>query len=499
MFRRFSRFLLGRFPALSAASGWLHRHRKLAWSGAIIFCHVLGALTSIRAILDVRTPQGAVAWAVSLNTFPYIAVPAYWVFGRSEFEGYVLLRRLSEADLSKRQQELARDLARFQPEPGTEPSSTDVMERLAMLPATRENHAELLIEGRETFESIFKSIAEAREYVLVQFYILRDDGLGRRLQEALIAKAGEGVRCYVLYDEIGSQALPDSYSQKLHDAGVEIRPFHTRKGATNRFQVNFRNHRKTVIVDGRVAFVGGHNVGDEYLGLDQKIGRWRDAHVKVTGPVALCVQVSWVEDWHWAAGVVPKLNWEPQAAPDEARGVAFCLPTGPADELETCTLFFLHAIHSAKKRIWIASPYFVPDEQFISALQLAALRGVDVRILVPANPDNRLVYLSGFTFLPELEKAGVHTWRYQDGFLHTKALLVDEYCAIGTANFDNRSFRLNFEMTMLFAEPTIVKATEAMFLADFAKSTYAKASEFTDRPWWFRFAARASRLMAPIQ
>jgi cardiolipin synthase len=211
------------------------------------------------------------------------------------------------------------------------------------------------------------------------------------------------------------------------------------------------------------------------------------------------VQISWFEDWNWAAGTRPALNWKPAPAPGGADGLAFCLPSGPADEFETCTLFFLHAIHAAKKRVWIASPYFVPDEQFISALQLAALRGVDVRILVPAHADSQLVYLSGFTFLPELEKAGVQTWRYNDGFLHEKAILVDDYCGIGTANFDNRSFRLNFEITLLFAEPSTVHAAEAMFAADFARSTRAAATDFTDRPWWFRLAARTSRLMAPVQ
>jgi cardiolipin synthase len=215
--------------------------------------------------------------------------------------------------------------------------------------------------------------------------------------------------------------------------------------------------------------------------------------------VVQCVQVAWLEDWNWAAGNRPALNWKPSAAPGGEDGVAFCLPSSPADQFETCTLFFLHAIHAAKKRVWIASPYFVPDEQFISALQLAAIRGVDVRILVPAEADSALVQLSGFTFLPELEKAGVQTWRYNAGFLHEKAILVDDYAGVGTANFDNRSFRLNFEMTLLFAEPSAVRAAETMFAADFARSTRATAGDFTDRPWWFRLAARTSRLMAPIQ
>ncbi len=488
---------IARFPRAGAPLLWLRKHRKARRTIFIAFCHLLGALTSIDAILNVRTSQGAIAWAVSLNTFPYVSVPAYWVFGRSNFEGYVVLRRETAAELGDAERQLARDLFAMRPE--SEPASATLLAKLAKLPATRGNHTELLIDGEATFRAIFESIEQARDYVLVQFYIIHDDELGRRLKDALIAKSRAGVRCYLLYDEIGSHDLPSAYKNELRAAGVDIRPFNTRQGDANRFQLNFRNHRKIVIVDGRTAFVGGHNVGDEYLGKDPKLGAWRDTHVKVQGPVVQCVQISWVEDWNWAAGSRPTLNWKPETAPGGEDGLAFCLPSGPADEFETCTLFFLHAIHAAKKRVWIASPYFVPDEQFISALQLAALRGVDVRILVPAHADSQLVYLSGFTFLPELDKAGVQTWRYNAGFLHEKAILVDDYCGIGTANFDNRSFRLNFEITLLFAEPSTVRAAEAMFAADFARSTRATATDFTARPWWFRLAARTSRLMAPVQ
>lgn len=490
---------IARFPRSGPPLLWLRRHRRTRRASIIACCHLLGALTSIHAIMGVRTAQGAIAWAMSLNTFPYVAVPAYWIFGRSNFEGYVVLRRKANERLSDAERQAVSDLLAMRPAPGTEPASAALLERLAKLPATRGNHAELLIDGEATFRAIFESIDRAREYVLVQFYILHDDELGRRLKGALIARSRAGVRCYLLYDEVGSHDLPAAYVNELRAAGVDIRRFNTRQGDANRFQINFRNHRKIVIVDGRTAFVGGHNVGDEYLGRNPKIGAWRDTHVKVQGPVVQCVQISWIEDWNWAAGSRPPLQWKPAPAPGGEDAVAFCLPSGPADEFETCTLFFLHAIHAAKRRVWIASPYFVPDEQFISALQLAALRGVDVRILVPAHADNQLVYLSSFTFLPELEKAGVQTWRYNAGFLHEKAIIFDDVCGIGTANFDNRSFRLNFEITLLFAEPSTVREAEAMFAADFARSTRATAADFTARPWWFRLAARTSRLMAPVQ
>lgn len=490
---------MAKFVFLTATSAWVRSHPKLRRTLFFGFFHLLGLITSVDAILSVRTAQGAIGWAISLNTFPYIAVPAYWVFGRSSFEGDIVLRRKTEAELSDAERKLAADLLSMRPQAGEVPPPATLLERLAKLPATQGNHTELLIDGEATFRSIFQSIAQGRDYVLVQFYIIRDDGLGRRLKEALIERAKAGVRCHLVYDEIGSHGLTSGYLADLKAAGVEVHPFNTRKGATNRFQLNFRNHRKVVIVDGHTAFVGGHNVGDEYLGKNPAMGAWRDTHVKVQGPVVQCVQIAWVEDWKWATGNIPSLNWMPKPAPGGENGLAFCLPTGPADEFETCTLFFLHAIQSAKRRVWIASPYFVPDEQFTSALQLAALRGVDVRILLPQKADSTMVQLSSYTYLPKLEKAGVQVWRYSDGFLHEKAILVDDYCGVGTANFDNRSFRLNFEITLLFAEPSVVRDAEVMFLNDFAKSTRATAADFTDRPWWFRLAARTSWLMAPIQ
>ncbi len=468
-------------------------------SGFVIVCEVAGWLTAVKAIMDTRTAQGAIAWAVSLIALPYVAVPAYWVFGRAKFAGYVTKRRAELLKTSAVAQKLAEEFNRQRMQTKAGRSEELLLERLAKLPFTAHNRAELLIDGEATFAAIFAAIAEAREYVLVQFYIIHEDGLGHRLRDALIARAQAGVRCMVLFDEMGSGKL-SAYCAELRAAGVQIAPFNTTKGAMNRFQINFRNHRKIVVVDGRVAFVGGHNVGDEYLGLDPQIGPWRDTHVQVEGPVVLCVQVAWIEDWHWATGETPpNLNWKPTGAHGGCVG-ALCLPSGPADELETATLFFLHAIHSAKERLWIASPYFVPDEQFISALQLAALRGVDVRILIPEKPDNALVRLSGFSYLPETELVGIKWFRHRRGFMHQKVMLVDhDYCAIGTANFDNRSFRLNFEITMCFYEHAFANQVAAMLETDFANSTPARAHELTDAGFWFRLKVRVARLMAPVQ
>ena len=458
-----------------------------------------GLLTALKAIMETRTAQGTIAWAVSLIALPYVAVPAYWVFGRTKFAGYVTARRAKMLKTNAVARELAVEFDRQRMQTKAGRSEELLLERLAKLPFTARNQATLLVDGQATFDSIFQAIAAAKKYVLVQFYIIHDDKLGGRLRDALIAKAREGVRCFVLYDEIGSGRLK-RYCDALRAGGVKIEPFHTTKGIANRFQLNFRNHRKIVIVDGLVAFVGGHNVGDEYLGLDKKVGPWRDTHVRVEGPVVQCVQVSWIEDWHWATGGEPgDLSWKPAPAHGCEVG-ALCLPSGPADDLETATLFFLHAINSAKERLWIASPYFVPDEQFISALQLAALRGVDVRILTPENPDNQMVRLSAFSYLPETEPCGIKWFRHQPGFMHQKVVLVDhDYCSIGTANFDNRSFRLNFEISMVFYQREFADQVAAMLEKDFANSKPAKAQELIDAGFFFRLRVRIARLMAPVQ
>ncbi|MCC6233403.1 MAG: cardiolipin synthase [Verrucomicrobiales bacterium] len=463
--------------------------------------HLAGALTSVRAVMEVRTAQGAIAWAISLNTFPYLAVPAYWVFGRSRFEGYQVARRLADQPARKLARETVDDLRQRGLLVPREEKEALWVERLAKLPATVGNDAELLIDGEATFRSILDGIGRAQKYVLVEFYILRDDGVGRGLKSALIARARDGLRVYVLYDEVGSGGLPRRYLEELRAAGVRILPFNTTQGPANRLQLNFRNHRKIVIVDGREAWVGGLNVGDEYQSLDPKVGYWRDTHARFAGPVVQCVQVAFYEDWNWAAREsLTDLEWTPQPAPGGASRSVLCLPTGPADTLESCTLFFIRAIHLAKKRLWIASPYFVPDEQFITALQLAALRGVDVRILIPEQADNPLVQYSGWSYLEELEKTGVRTFRYTKGFMHQKVVVIDDdYSTIGTANFDNRSFRLNFEITMAVADREFTGRVIRMLEDDFAQARAVDAHELQSRGFWFRFAVRAARLTAPIQ
>jgi cardiolipin synthase len=459
--------------------------------------HVSGLFLAVHAVLSTRTSQGAVAWAVSLVSFPYVAVPAYLVLGRSKFNGYVTARQQDERAIRVDVEGAEASVGPFLTELSSEYPGVLAGERLAELPTLTGNDVELLVDGDATFASILEGIGRAGEYLLVQFYIVKDDEIGRALKDAMVERARAGVRVYFMYDEVGSNKLPRRYKDELRQAGVEVCNFHSRRGPTNKFQLNFRNHRKIVVVDGVQGWVGGHNVGDEYLGRDPRFGHWRDTHVRVEGPAVLALQLSFFEDWHWATDAVLDLSWIPRPAASADIPVLI-VPSGPADVRETAALMFTQAINSARRRLWIASPYFVPDEGLMNALRLAALRGVDVRILIPDEPDHYLVYLVAFHFYEEMKDSGIQIYRYTKGFMHGKSIVVDDVSAVGTANFDNRSFRLNFEITALFLDPDVTADVASMFEEDFRNSRLMTPADLTEKPFWFRPAVRAARLTAPV-
>jgi len=464
----------------------------------LLIMHLLGFVSSIDALMGVRTSQGAIAWVISLNTFPLIAVPSYWVLGRSKFQGYATARQVDDSKLSYIAAKTLQDKADFTSDLSQKFPSVRAAELLADLPMLTGNSSELLIDGEATFASIFAGMEAAENYILVQFYIVKDDELGRKLKELLVRKAHQGVRVYFLYDEVGSSKLPKSYIEDLRQSGAHAESFNSRKGPRNRFQINFRNHRKIVVVDGMASWVGGHNVGDEYLGNGAQFSHWRDTHVKIKGPATLALQLSYLEDWHWATDQIIELDWQ-TALYDHGEKHILVIPTGPADTYETAGLMFTHAINSAQKRIWIASPYFVPDEGVLAALQLAGLRGVDVRILIPDEPDHLLVYLAAFSYFQQAEKSGVKFYRYTKGFMHQKTMLVDDnVSAVGTANFDNRSFRLNFEITAIILHDQFSAEVEQMFREDFENSRLMRAEEVAEKPFWFKLAVRLARLTSPM-
>ena len=474
------------------------RHRKKLIAAIVIVVQILGALTSVRAVMETRTPQGALAWAISLNTIPYVALPAYWIFGQSKFEDYKTGRQRAYTATDPLTRVIQKKIVDRGLTSTVDPQSAELLERIARLPYTDFNHVELLVDGEATFAAMFEAIDRAKDYILVQFYIVRDDDIGRAFRDRLVARAREGIPVFFLYDGIGSHGLDESYMKPLRDAGGQMVAFTGSGEEAHRFQLNFRNHRKVMVVDGREAFLGGLNLGDEYMGRVEKFGTWRDTHAKVTGPAALFVQMSFVEDWNWATGQIPSLSWDATTATTHTQTV-LCLPFGPADKLETGTLFYLDMINSARERLWIASPYFVPDQQMMSALQLAALRGVDVRVLIPRKNDSYIVSLAMKSFMPDCEKAGIKVYWFEPGFMHQKVILVDhEMASVGTANFDNRSFRLNFEIMMVVRDALFNTQVADMLETDFSKSTRSVTIEEKNLSWPNRFMANLVRMFAPV-
>ena len=461
-----------------------------------LLLHGLGILFIFDVLMNGRTSQGTIAWVMALFFFPYLAVFLYMMFGARRIQDYAASHQSGTTEIHHlgkqlRQNERLRSLM-VQKAP-----QIDVLSDIYQLPVMKGNRCTLLVDGEATFDSILEGLSKAQDYILIQFFIVHADNLGTRLQHTLIERARAGVQVYFLYDKVGSVRLPRSYTDDLQAAGVHVGVFRVGRGWLNRFRINFRNHRKIVVVDGQTSWVGGHNVGDEYLGKGRRFTAWRDTHVKMAGPVTLGVQLSFVEDWHWACGKLPEVSWEPP--PAFGNEPVLCIPTGPGDMVESCSLMMVQAINASTRRCWMFSPYFVPDVAVIKALQLAAMRGVDVRVVIPAHPDKRVVWWAAHSYLFEVAVAGVRMYTYREGFMHQKVFLIDDKLAgIGTANLDNRSLRINFEITMTFADADFIRQVEDMCLDDFTLCDPLTTDDVYRRSLFFRLAIRTARLFSPI-
>lgn len=460
----------------------------------VVLLQVTALYCAVLAVRNARTPQGSVAWVVFLMTAPYIGVPAFLFLGNFHFDGYLTARRDSDQVITG----LEDFKERFPPRQPQNEGIYAAMQKIGDIPVGSGSDLDLLIDGAETFDAIFDAISKAKSYILVQSYIINDDKIGSRLRDALIERTASGVATRLLYDAVGCAKLPKSYLQSLSDAGVEVVNAHARGGPKSRFQINFRNHRKTIVVDGEVGFTGGLNMGDEYMGENPKFGFWRDTHARLTGPIVQQLQLIFAEDWHWATreNLIDILNWD--IKPAKANKDAVIVATGPGDEFDTGSLYFCALIDAAKDRLWIASPYFVPENDILTSLKLAAMRGVDVRVLTPELADHTIPWLAALEYFDEIMEAGVEVWRYNQGFMHQKVVLVDDMISsVGTTNLDNRSCRLNFEETaVVFDQDTALQVAE-MFQSDFARS-FRLTLKLADRNFKERYGAPLARLFSPL-
>ncbi|MCX2722880.1 cardiolipin synthase [Roseibium salinum] len=457
--------------------------------------YVVGVICAVREIMNSRTSQGSVAWLLSLFFLPYLTVPLYFVFGWRSFTDYAKIQStLGRAERARRADELGLTDHK-------ETRGWPVLTRVAGVPFLAGNKTELLIDGDATFSAIRKAIAEARDVILFQFFAVHDDELGREMADALIARARDGIRVYFLYDDVGSHSLPKAFLLRLKEAGVKVCGFnekHRFLRLLGPMRLNYRNHRKLVVTDFGKAFVGGHNVADQYVGRDNWFGHWRDTHVCVEGPAAVACALSFVEDWLWASG--EQINM-PQAAEAPLPGdeAVLVMPTGPADKLEECALAFVETAARAKERLWITTPYLVPSLDVQTALCAAAMRGVDVRILLPEKRDHWTVWLASHAYEDTMVQRGVKIYRYTDGFMHQKVtLLDDDLVSIGTVNLDNRSFQINFELTLWFTHERMIKNVTEMLEEDFSRARLTWPDAFQSRSYVFRVLAQGARLLSPI-
>lgn len=366
---------------------------------------------------------------------------------------------------------------------------------------TNNNAIQIFTDGNRKFDELLADIESAEHHIHLVYYIVRDDELGRRLMKALVKKASEGVEVRFLYDHIGSLALPRRYFRELRAAGGKQAAFFPSRIPFLNMKINYRNHRKLAIIDGRIGYIGGFNIGNEYLGLNKHFGAWRDTHLKVKGGAVLQMQAQFIMDWNLAASIKMPLDADYFPYPHDVSGIIGMqlVASGPDTEYQEIKNAYIKMIHAAKETICLQTPYFVPDESLMTALRIAALSGVKVSIMLPSKPDHFFVYWATHSYLGELLASGAKVYLYERGFLHAKTLVVDRKVAsVGTANLDIRSFKLNFEMNAFIYDTDTAAELADIFGDDAESCRELTVEDYDNRPLFNRFRESISRLLSPI-
>lgn len=362
-----------------------------------------------------------------------------------------------------------------------------------------QNEVKIYTDIREQYDEMIGDIKKAKSFVNVLYYIIQPDESGERLRQALLDKAKEGVHVRLVYDSMGGRHLYKEWFYELQDEGVEIVEFFPSKLRFFNLNVNYRLHRKIVVVDNLVGYMGGANIGDEYLGKQKKTRPWRDTHLRLEGESVFLLNLRFMQDFNFAKGC----DQEPQPFNPDCLKEAGQLPVqiisdGPDTAegiIESC---YIKAIYSARKRVWIQTPYLIPDEIFLEALKSAARSGIDVRIMIPGRPDKKFVYYCTLSYAAELAEAGCKIYKWE-GFIHSKTLLVDDgISSVGSFNIDIRSFKLNFELTAFIYGADFGRQMAGIYEADIERSTLYDMEAVKKRSLWQRFKERLMRLASPI-
>jgi cardiolipin synthase len=459
---------------------------------------IVGALSIVLTIpwilMTKKEATSAIAWCLVVFMLPILGTCFFVMFG------YQHVHRPLKRKREHRKQFHARD-----GEGGPEAAAAaqwpmaGLARRFGASAVIGGNRVQIFHDGTLAFEALLDAIRRARHHIHLEYFIIQPDSAGDTLFLRLIEKAQAGVEVRVLYDAMGSRRLKKRHLRRLADAGIRSSVFLPLNPLRRRIQVNMRDHRKIAVIDGEVAFTGGQNVGEEYLGLVDRFGYWRDSHLRLEGPAVGALQRVFIEDWDFAAGeTLSGAAYLPTVSAAGEHAVQV-IASGPDRDLNGIRELYFAAILQAQKRLWIASPYFVPDGGVRDALCLAAYRGVDVRLLGQHHPDKWIPYFAGRYYWADILAAGGRVYQYTNGMMHSKVILVDDECAsVGSANLDNRSLHLNFEVNCLFYSRDLVSELSRAMEIDFGRSIELDWPVYQKRPLAGRVIENGCRLLSPL-
>jgi len=451
-------------------------------------------------------PMKTIAWLMVVVFLPLIGIAFYFFFGKNYRKEKIFSRK--ELTDSKQMKLLAKYQPGEKPHADFLPDETiaaksHIMKMLynsdkALL--TAHNRVKILVNGKVTFERIITELNKAKHHIHLEYYIIDDDHIGNKVRKILIQKAKEGLEVRVIYDDVGCWSLKEPFIRSMKNAGVQIYPFMPVRFPFFTNKINYRNHRKIIVIDGNVGFVGGLNIADRYISGSEELGPWRDTHLKIEGEAVYSLQSVFLLDWYF----VSKRNLHDQdryfPPVDVAdRHLMQIVTSGPDSDWASIMQTFFSAIATAKSYIYISTPYFLPNESILTAIRTASLSGVDVRMLLPEQGDAKLVHWSSFSYISQLLDVGVKVYLYRKGFTHSKLMMVDDaFCSIGTANMDIRSFDQNFEINALIYDHRITIAMRNIFMNDIKDLKHIKINDWNIRPRWVVFRESVARLFSPL-
>lgn len=463
---------------------------------------LLDVVAILRVLLRAHGIESSLTWILGILTFPGLGALTYLAFAHPRIEPTTRRKQLASRSLRGRR---APSGSGDPPGPGAG-GEAPVLERsmlaLTELPATAGNSVELMADSESAFAAIEAALSSAQHSLWVEFYIVRNDSTGVRILQLLAERARAGVDVRLLYDGVGSFQLGGKALRDLRAAGARTEVFLPLNPLRRRWSIHLRNHRKLVVVDGEVVFTGGMNLGDEYSGRSRLRGQqhFHDTHLRMEGPASRDLALVFAEDWLFSTGEALELPGEDGRCMEHAGPArASVVPSGPDQRLNASRLLYFGAIGSARKRLWLTSPYFVPDPATRMALIAAAVRGVDVRLLLPARSDVRLVGLAARAFYEELLRAGLRIHEFEPSMLHAKTLLVDDStCVVGSSNVDMRSFRWNFELSVLVDCEQLAAQLEQRFESDLEESREVALADVEKLNIIQRLGRGAASLLSPL-